>query len=91
MLATAIRIYGAVEGQVRGGIAGDDGLRHLDPYLGALGYRHLLVPPVILGHRTTRGETVVRVAGGAAAADGRSRHDDNPFTVFLYSIMSRHR
>lgn len=70
VLAAAVRVDRAVEGQVRGIVAGDDGFRRFDAHLCALRDGRFLIPAVILGHRAIRREAVVRVGGGAAAARG---------------------
>src|SRR3546814_18306368 len=72
MLTASVRIDGAVEREIRRGVAGDDGLRRFDPHFGALGRRYFLIPAIIFDHRATRGEAVVRVGGGATAT-GRKR------------------
>lgn len=68
MLAATVGIDGAVEGQVRRVVTGDDGFRFLDLHLGALSDRCFLKPAVVVRHRAVRGESVVRVGGGAATA-----------------------
>lgn len=86
MLATAIGVDGAVEGQVRRAVAGDDGFRRFEAHLGALGQRHLLVPAVVEGLRTLGREAVVRVGRGATAARGQGGgHGRRSITVFIYS------
>src|SRR3546814_11532009 len=73
MLTASVRIDGAVEREIRRGVAGDDGLRRFDPHFGALGRRYFLIPAIIFDHRATRGEAVVRVGGGTTAT-GRTRN-----------------
>lgn len=67
MLATSIGVDGAVERQVGRRVAADDRLGRFDPYLGALGRRHLLEPAVILRNRMARGEAVLRIVRRATA------------------------
>ena len=87
MLAAAVGVDGAVEGQVGGGVAGDDGLGQLDPHLGSLGERDFLVPAVVLGHRMVGGEAVVGVGGGAAATEGGWLHDEKPGLLYAHTVI----
>lgn len=87
MLATAVGIDRAIEGQVRRVVAGDDGFSGLDAHLGALGRRRLLIPPIVLHHRAVWREAVVRVGGGAAAAGWQGNaHRTILVAVCAYSI-----
>lgn len=67
MLAAAVRVDGAVEGQVGRGVAGDDRFRRFATHLGALGLRHFLIPAVVLYQRMAGGKTVVRIVCRATA------------------------
>ncbi len=69
VLATAIRIHRAVETDIRGLVAADDGLGRFLTDAGGEGQRpRLFVPAVVLDLAAGRGEAIVRIAGGATAA-----------------------
>lgn len=74
MLAAAIGIHRTVETDVRRLVAGDHRLRPLGTHLGgATGRRLGLKPAIVLGLAAGRGKTIMRIAGGAAAARRRCR------------------
>ncbi len=82
VLTASIGVDRAIEGQVRGAVASDDGFRRFDAYLGALGQRGFLIPAVILGHRVPGREPVVRVGGSATTTWGQGgKHHANLLTV----------
>ncbi|MNO97575.1 hypothetical protein D3C76_892890 [compost metagenome] len=68
VLAAAIGIDRAVEGNVRRLVAGDDGPGDLHPHLGGPGRRDFVLPVVIHRHGAGRRIAVVRIAAGATAA-----------------------
>ena len=87
VLATAIGVDGAVEGQVRRTVAGDDRLGRFKAHLGALGQRHFLVPAIILGHRTIGRKTVVRIARGTATTGRQGvEHGSTPL-LYVHTVM----
>ncbi len=91
VLTAAIGIDRAVEADVRRLIAGQHALGRLEPYLGGAGQRHVLFPAVVVGLASGRGETVIRVDRGAAAARRafRREHKGLRNTVYEYSIRIR--
>src|SRR5690606_18554195 len=87
VFATSIRIYRAIEADIRRLITRDDRLRRLAAYLGGTCRRHLLLPAVVIRLAASRGKTVVRVDSGAATARRafRREHGTLRSTVYRYS------
>lgn len=79
VLAATIGVHRAVEADVRRLVAADHRLRQLAAHLGGQARRRfVLEPAIVLGLRAGRGETVVRVASGAATARRDDGHGEAP-------------